>query len=152
MMLMNPKFLLTATTLVMGLTATSMSAAAGKDDHGGYHARHAKNHIVVKHTGAYGDIQDRTDVRQARQAKRIQQGIRSGALTPAEVARLRQQQEYIRKLERDAERDGHISFGERRRIEAAQNAASRSIFAEKHDFQKRDGHHGPRGRRWFWSR
>ena len=83
---------------------------------------------------ASADIIDR---RQANQAKRIDQGIRSGELTRAEAARLKAQQAYIRELERKAERDGRVTRAEKARIQAAQNAASRSIYAEKHDAQKR---------------
>ncbi len=127
MKLMNRKFLLTTSALVMGIVATSMPASAGSSNYG-------------------GDTYDRTDVRQANQARRIEQGIRSGQLTPREAAKLKDQQAHIRHLERDAERDGRISRVERSRIEAAQDAASRSIYAEKHDGDTR-GHHGHR--RWF---
>lgn len=118
---MNAKFLITATTLVIGATAATLPASAY-------------------------DKFDRTDVRQANQAKRIQQGIRSGELTRQEAAKLQNQQEYIRSLERSAERDGKVTRHERARIEAAQNAASRSIYAEKHDAQDRDR---LGNRRWF---
>lgn len=119
---MTRKLLVSATALVAGITAVAMPAAAA-------------------------DRFDRTDVRQAKQAQRINQGIRSGELTRSEVAKLQHQQAHIRALERSAERDGHISRYERARIEAAQNAASRSIYAEKHDRQDRQHRHWKR--RWF---
>ena len=122
MMIMTSKLLLSATAVVAGITAVSMPAFAS-------------------------DRFDRTDVRQAKQAHRIEQGIRSGELTRGEAAKLQHQQSHIRAMERSAERDGHISRYERSRIEAAQNAASRSIYAEKHDRQDRDHGHGKR--RWF---
>lgn len=118
---MTSKFLLTATVFAIGATAATLPAAA--------------------------DRYDRTDARQANQAKRIEQGIRSGELTRYEAAKLKGQQEHIRALERSAERDGHVSRAERARLQAAQNAASRSIYAEKHDRQDRDNGHGKR--RWF---
>lgn len=121
-MIMTRKLLLSATALVAGIAAVTLPAAAA-------------------------DRFDRTDVRQAKQAQRIQQGIRSGELTRHEAAKLQHQQAHIRDMERVAERDGHISRGERARIEAAQNAASRSIYVEKHDRQDRD--HGHWKRRWF---
>ena len=168
MMLMTRKFLLPATALVIGIASVSMPAAAAKVDRGAKHG-HAvvnKHVVVVKHDNRRdrgfrnGGIHDNIDVRQARQAKRIQQGIRSGELTPREVAKLREQQDYIRKLERKAERDGKITWAERQRLRAALDAASRSIYKEKHDAQDRDrvgrrygmDDHGPRRwyKRWFW--
>lgn len=86
---------------------------------------------------------DRVDARQDRQAQRIQQGIRSGALSPYEAARLRAEQARIARMESYARRDGHLSHYERARIAAAQDRASRSIYAEKHDGDRR---HAPR--RW----
>lgn len=121
---MTSKFLLTATVFAIGATAATLPAAA--------------------------DRYDRTDARQANQAKRIEQGIRSGELTRYEAAKLKGQQEHIRALERSAERDGHVSRAERARLQAAQNAASRSIYAEKHDRDDRNWGHSKR-RWWKWS-
>ncbi|MGW8205637.1 MAG: hypothetical protein ACWGMY_01610 [Hyphomicrobiaceae bacterium] len=112
-MLKNRKFLLSGTALAMGGAGVSMPAATA-------------------------GIYDRVDVRRAEQAQRIQQGIRSGELTRAEAAKLKAQQAQIRHLERKAERDGRNTRSERARINAAQNASSRSIYAEKHDSQDRN--------------
>ncbi|MGE4129173.1 MAG: hypothetical protein AB7E80_13505 [Hyphomicrobiaceae bacterium] len=90
---------------------------------------------------------DQIDRRQARQSDRIEQGIRSGSLTPREAAQLRQQQAYIRDLERKYERDGRLSPQERARLNAALDAANRSIYREKHDAQSRWS-----GRGWFGRR
>lgn len=124
---MNRKFLLSATALVIGASAAALPASAA-------------------------DKFDRTDVRQAKQTARIQQGIRSGQLTRYELAKLQAQQAHIRHLEKKAERDGRISPAERARIEHAQDRASRSIYAEKHDNDARNHRFGKR--RWFgrWSR
>ena len=69
--------------------------------------------------------------------ERIEQGIRSGQLTPREVARLRQRQAEIERMEARARRDGVITERERARIEIAQNDLSRLIRREKHDRQVR---------------
>ena len=69
--------------------------------------------------------------------ERIEQGIRTGQLTPREAARLRQRQARIERLEERARRDGVITERERVRIEVAQNDLSRAIFREKHDRQVR---------------
>lgn len=130
-MIMSHKFSLTAAALAIGVATVSMPAAAA-------------------------GIHDRIDVRQAKQAQRIHQGIRSGELTRGEALKLKAQQAYIRRLEHRAERDGRITRSERARIRAAQNAASRAIYREKHDaqvrgrgFGKRFGWHKDHDRRWF---
>lgn len=78
---------------------------------------------------------DRIDNREARQAERINEGRRSGELTWLEAQRLRAEQARIHQMERWAKRDGFISREEARRIEHAQDEASRHIRREKHDGQ-----------------
>ncbi len=75
----------------------------------------------------------RIDEREARQEWRIRQGVASGELTHREAYRLEREQAYIRHAEREARADGYLSRGERARIEAMQDEASRHIRYEKHD-------------------
>jgi len=96
--------------------------------------------LLVTATGAFAD---RIDERQFRQHHRIEDGIRSGALTWREASQLRAEQMRIGRMIRIARSDGYISPREAREIEAAQDTASRYIFAEKHD---RD----TRGQRRWW--
>lgn len=84
------------------------------------------------------------DTREANQEKRIQQGVRSGQLTRSEYYKLEAEQARIHQMERQAKADGYISPAERARINAAQNAASRHIYQEKHDGERR----GYSGYRW----
>lgn len=77
----------------------------------------------------------RIDAREAAQARRIEHGRRTGHLTWYESLRLKAEQRRIYRLERAAKRDGHISREEARRIERAQDAASRHIAREAHDDQ-----------------
>jgi uncharacterized membrane protein YebE (DUF533 family) len=77
------------------------------------------------------------DQRQRWQEYRIQQGVRSGALTRREYWKLEREQAYIRRMERAAKADGHISPYERARLRNAQNAAGRDIYREKHDGNRR---------------
>ena len=91
----------------------------------------------------YGGSVDR---RQANQEQRIQQGARSGEITRFERQRLEAEQARIRQLERHAKSDGYVSPAERARLNAAQNAASRHIYQEKHDDQSRR-HYRPWWRR-----
>ena len=75
--------------------------------------------------------------RDAQIAQRIEQGIRSGQLTPREAARLQRRQANIARMEAEALSDGRISRRERARIELAQENLSRAVFREKHDAQAR---------------
>jgi D-alanyl-D-alanine carboxypeptidase len=89
---------------------------------------------------------DTIDRRQAEQARRIEQGQRSGSLTARESADLRAEQARITELERRAKADGVVTRREAQVLDRAQDAASRHIYQEKHDRETaRDG-----GRsRWF---
>lgn len=87
---------------------------------------------------------DQIDRRQAEQERRIQEGVRSGQLTRGEYRQLEAEQARIREMERRAKADGHVDRAERARIEAAQNAANRHIYQEKHDSETRGS-----WRRWW---
>jgi hypothetical protein len=84
---------------------------------------------------AQTDSTRRIDQREANQERRIEQGEKSGALTPREAARLEKGQSRVDKMEKKAMADGKVSAKERRRIEHAQDQQSRRIYREKHDKQ-----------------
>jgi hypothetical protein len=92
---------------------------------------------------------DWIDDRQERQIERIRDGWRSGQLTRDEYQRLVDQQREIARLERILERDGRLSYSDRMRLTALQDAASRAIFWEKHDGQTRANDRGW-DRDWGW--
>lgn len=98
----------------------------------GFDRRDAFNNppAVVGHGGGF-------ERRDAINNERIEQGIRSGQITPREAARLRHRQAEIERLEARARRDGVITERERARIGVAQNDLSRLIRSEKHDRQAR---------------
>jgi hypothetical protein len=75
--------------------------------------------------------------RQDRERARIRQGVRSGALTPAEAQRLRAQQAKIRVDERLA-RQNKLNARERLRLQRELERASRSIRRQKTDRQDRN--------------
>lgn len=80
--------------------------------------------------GGNGLINQRLD----NQANRIQQGVRSGALTRGETFKLKQQQRRIRTLVRRSRADdGRIDQFERQQIQNAINNASRNIRNKKHN-------------------
>lgn len=75
------------------------------------------------------------DKRQANQERRIQQGVKSGELTPREAARLEKGQAKVQRMEAKAKSDGVVTAQERKRITNEQNKQSRRIAREKHDQQ-----------------
>jgi hypothetical protein len=77
----------------------------------------------------------RIDARQKVQDKRIDRGVKSGALTDKEAARLDKGQARVGKMEERAVADGQVTARERARIEHAQDQQGRRIYREKHDKQ-----------------
>jgi hypothetical protein len=76
--------------------------------------------------------------RDINQQQRIEQGLKSGALTTREAARLEGEEARIEKMRSDALKDGKLTPQEKARIERAQNKASQDIYREKHDAQRGD--------------
>jgi hypothetical protein len=75
--------------------------------------------------------------RQARQQRRIAEGIESGQLTARETARLERNEARLnREIRRDRAHGGGLSARERRNINRRQNQLSRQIYREKHDPQR----------------
>ncbi len=79
------------------------------------------------------DNTPRVDKREARQQKRINQGVKSGQLTPQEAARLERQQAKIKNDEAKAKANGKVTPKERAKLTREQNRASRNIYRKKHN-------------------
>ena len=79
------------------------------------------------------DGRDGIDRRQAAQRRQIQQGVRSGQLTPQEARGLRQEQRAIRREERAYRADGVLDRAERRDLWRDQREAGRHIYQQTHD-------------------
>ena len=93
------------------------------------HGRHeARGRYEGRHEGPRG-----IDQRQLSQKRQIQQGVRSGQLTPQEARGLRQEQRDIRREERAYRADGKLTRDERRDLRQDQRAAGRHIYQETHD-------------------
>lgn len=75
--------------------------------------------------------------RENQQAKHIAQGVRSGALTKGETARLGKQQLSIHRQERRFKSDGTFNKRERARIHRNQNQANKNIYRAKHNRKSR---------------
>ncbi len=75
--------------------------------------------------------------RQHRQQARIEQGTRSGTLTPAETKQLRRQQTRIARYEARSRADGNgLSRRERANLAGMQARANHNIAHQKHDRQR----------------
>jgi hypothetical protein len=79
----------------------------------------------------------RIDQRQADQQKRIDEGVKSGALNEKEARRLDKGQQRVQKAEDKAMADGKMTAREQRKIEHMQDHQSKKIYREKHDKQVR---------------
>ena len=77
--------------------------------------------------------------RRENQQDRIAQGVRSGRLSPRETAHLESREARLnREIRNDRrEHDGHLTAGERKRINHQQNRLSKSIYRDKHDGARR---------------
>lgn len=84
----------------------------------------------------------RVEQREANQERRIEQGERSGQLTPREAHRLEKEQGRIERAEDRAKADGKVTPQERARLNTMQDRASRDIAREKHDRQRDLNHDG----------
>jgi hypothetical protein len=89
---------------------------------------------------------DEVDRRQYNQQRRIEAGVRDGSITRQEYVRLQQEQARIADFERRAKADGRLDRSEAAILDHAQDNASRSIRAERHDVEGRHTRHG------FWRR
>jgi hypothetical protein len=74
--------------------------------------------------------------REHREAQRIREGWRDGSLTRAERHRLVAEQAGIRAEERVYRRNG-LNAAERKDLQRDLNRASRDIYRQKHDAQRR---------------
>lgn len=75
--------------------------------------------------------------RQEYQAKRIEQGRKSGKITWVEGLKLRAEQRKIARKEAEFRDDGYLNKSERKKLTKMQNNASEHIADEKNDGWKR---------------
>jgi hypothetical protein len=73
------------------------------------------------------------DRREARQQRRIEQGIKHGQLTPDEVSKLEEQEQKITAMQKNFQGDGKVTKDETKQLEQALNDASLQIWAHRHD-------------------
>lgn len=75
--------------------------------------------------------------RQINQQQRIKQGVKSGELTTGEALRMEARQAKIQHDKKVAKSDGIVTPQERAKLNREQSNASRKIYRQKHDAQKR---------------
>jgi Spy/CpxP family protein refolding chaperone len=95
-------------------------------------------------TAATAHAYDSIDARQASEARRIEQGRRSGELSWREYRALKSQQSRIAADERRARADGVVTPEERHRLNRELDQASHDIYRLKHN--------GEVSRRYWWNR
>jgi len=99
-----------------------------------YKQKHDRQYQGGRHQGIHSPWINK---RERHQAKRIGQGVKSGALTWKETAHLGKQQARIHRQERRFKADGTFTRKERARIHKRQNKASKNIYRAKHNNKHR---------------
>lgn len=84
-------------------------------------------------TIAFAQTVQQDQQRDVNQQQRIEQGLQSGQLSTREAGQLERQQQHIDKMEARDLKNGSISPTEQARLNAAENRASRDIYADKHN-------------------
>ncbi|WP_243364005.1 hypothetical protein [Fundidesulfovibrio terrae] len=105
----------TACPIMVGLLALSFSGAA----------------FAKKGSTSYN-----IDQREADQELRIQQGVKSGQLTPKEASKLEKGEARIQSREARMKSDGRLTPNERKQLNHQLDVESKKIYREKHDKQK----------------
>lgn len=73
------------------------------------------------------------DKRQENQEKRIDQGVKSGALTAKEAGNLEKREAKLEADKQAAKADGKVTPAERRKLQHEANRDSRAIYRKKHN-------------------
>jgi len=81
----------------------------------------------------------RVDQREANQQARIDQGVKSGELTPKETAKLEAGQARTARKQAVAGADGRVGAGEQARVQHSENVQSARIYDKKHNAKVRSG-------------
>jgi hypothetical protein len=82
--------------------------------------------------------------RMQNQDRRIDQGVKSGELTPKEAGRLEADQARIQQTEERMKSDGNLTGQERQKLNTMQDRSSDRIYQQKHDRQRAPVKQGPK--------
>ena len=119
----------------LGMLALGLAAAGAQAswERGGY----GHHEAYPQQSRAYSQ---QINVRQDRQAERIQAARRAGQLTRFEFRELMQEQHKIRTMEQHFRADGRIDAREFQRLDRALDIANQNIRTETHDRQARSAY------------
>jgi hypothetical protein len=95
-------------------------------------------------TPASGTTDPGIQKRMQNQDRRIDQGVKSGELTPKEAGRLEADQARIQQTEERMKSDGNLTGQERQKLNTKQDRASDRIYQQKHDHQRAPVKQGPK--------
>ncbi|MFZ6767826.1 hypothetical protein ACO0LM_12155 [Undibacterium sp. Di26W] len=109
-----------------------MQNKASADIHAEKHDGQVGNPNSVSSKRMQADVQ-----RNVSQQQRIENGVKSGALTNHEVARLEKGQAKVEHKEAVVAKNGHVSAAEQHAVQHAENHQSKIIHKEKTDNQVR---------------
>jgi len=85
--------------------------------------------LIFSQAASAGNLKKRMH----RQDQRIQQGIRSGEITPREARKLTRDQRKIRQLRRHYLSDGHLSKRDRKILNKRMDQSSKRIYRYKNN-------------------
>jgi hypothetical protein len=95
---------------------------------------------ILTATGLYAGTNDPViQQREQNQEKRIDQGVKSGQITPREERKLDREQAKIKQDETRMKSDGKLTPKERAKLTREQNRASKDIYRKKHNQRKAAG-------------
>jgi hypothetical protein len=103
-----------------------------------YNQKHDAQTVNVGSSGAaIGSMKDPgIQRRMQNMEQRIDQGIKSGELTPKEAGKLEAEQARIQQAEQRMKSDGNLTGQERQKLHNMQDRSSSHIYKQKHDRQK----------------
>jgi hypothetical protein len=100
-------------------------------------SRHIYNQKHDAQTAGAGNTKDPgVKKRMKNQEQRIDQGVKSGELTPKEAGKLEAEQARIQQTEQRMKSDGRLTSKERQKLDTMQDRSSDHIYRQKHDRQK----------------
>lgn len=137
------KTLVALTLAGLGLIASGAQANDNRNYDDRYEHRVGRDHDDRRGNEQLRQSQrfvQQVDARQHRQIDRIRDGRDSGELTRNEFRELMHEQRHIRSMKENFLADGILDPREFRRLDRAQDIASREIRSEKHDQQARNTH------------
>lgn len=110
-----------------------------------YNQKHDAQAANVGGGALPGNANDpRVQKRMQNQERRIDQGVKSGELTPKEAGRLEANQARIQQTEERMKSDGNLTGQERQKLSGMQDRASDRIYQQKHDRQGAPVKQGPK--------